>query len=204
MATKSRIQKVPRLLRHRDLKRVDRAYVTLSRRRVYIGTWGDPDVKARYDALISKWLANDREIPDVLPLWESDWSGNGQATSEDPGTTVGELVELFTAWAARYYRRTNGTTTGEHVNLEIASRPLVELFGGAHAAQFNTKHLGLIREQLLDLKFPKTGKLRLSRKVINQRIQSIRRIFRWGEEEGLVPEGKTAHLATLKHLKPGR
>lgn len=74
--------------------------------------------------------------------------------------------------------------------------PVYEQLADLPAGDFSTAALEVVREQMIT-----SG---LSRKVINGRINRIRRMFRWAEAKGLIPLDRSAHLATLDVLKKGR
>ncbi len=134
----------------------------LNGRRRYLGEWGDTEVQVSFDRLVAEWLAAGRQVIVEEP------SGT---------TTVTELVRRYKAHAEAYYRRADGTETGEATNVDHSLRPLAHLFGPTCVDDFTTKELIVVRASMIA-----TG---LARKTINQRAGIIRRAFRWGEGEGL-------------------
>jgi integrase len=154
-------------------------YEAGKRRRVYLGAWGSPDSKRRYRDVISTHL--------------------GERLPEAPSTreiTIEELVGRFLFWAESHYVK-HGRPTGEWSNMKDAAAPLLELFRDEPAAAFGPKKLRMVRDQMLQT-------ARFARRTINSRIQRVRRIFRWGVAEELVPARAWDSLRTLLPLQRGR
>lgn len=91
------------------------------------------------------------------------------------------MDELFLAYwnyAKNYYVK-GGSPTGELANIRDAARPLTELYGRTQASDFGPRSLEAVQTAMI-----RRG---LSRKVINARINRVRRIFKWGVSKELVP-----------------
>ncbi len=154
------------------------AVVTISGHDVYLGPWRSKASRLEYDRLVAEWLANDRR-----PVVPQD------------GLTVVELLAAFWRFAKSYYVK-NGRPTGELENYRYALRPLKNLYGSTLVEEFGPKRLKTLRARLLDRD--------LSRGVINARVQKIKRVFRWGAAEELVPTEVYQALAALEGLKKDR
>jgi integrase len=174
----------PSLRRHKPKQR---GVVTLNGRDHYLGHWPDgkrkppADVQVAYDALIAEWLANGRR-----PIGE-----------QAPALSVSELILRF--WeqhAVKHYRHADGTPTGELDNFKHSLRPLRELFGRIPAEEFTPLKLKAVRQRMID-----GG---LSRKVINQHVGRVRRVFKWAVAEELVQEPIYRALMAVEGLKAGR
>ncbi len=109
--------------------------------------------------------------------------------------TIAELLERFWAWADGYYIKA-GKPTGEISNLNYALKPLRELYGQTLAVEFGPLALEAIQRHFIVAD--------VSRKVINQRIHKIRRVFRWGLRKELIPPSVVQSLAAVDCLKKGR
>jgi len=79
----------------------------------------------------------------------------------------------------------------------LALRPLSVLYGNHRVDQFGPLALKAVREEMV-----RSG--RLCRNTINERIQTIREVFRWGVENELVEETIHRALMAVKRLEAGR
>ena len=86
--------------------------------------------------------------------------------------------------------------TSELGDYKLSLRPLRELFGPTPAGEFSPLKLKAVRQRMID-----AG---LSRGVINQRVGRIKRVFKWGVSEELVPESVYRALLAVDGLKAGR
>ena len=182
---------VPTLTRH---KATNRAVVRLSGQDHYLGPWPagqeqpDPDVRAAYDRLIAEWLAGGRR-----PLRQPDRTPGERAPA---GPSVNEVLLSFWRHAEVHYRRDDGTPTSELADYRLSLRPLRAMYGTAPAAEFGPKKLAAVREGMIASD--------ISRKVVNQRVDRIKRVFKWAASEELVPVAVHQALRTLSGLQAGR
>lgn len=165
---------------YRHHKPSGRAVVTLNGKDFYLGTWNSAESREEYGRLIAEWLSNGRQLPDVVPL--------GQLT-------VVELLAAYLEFAKTYYVR-DGAQTSEYVSVKHVMKPLKKLYGGTMVKDFGPMALKAIRQVMLD------GDI--CRPEINRRILRIRRIFRWGVENELVPPLVLEGLRSVSPLKKGR
>src|SRR5438128_917632 len=83
-------------------------------------------------------------------------------------------------FAATYYRDSAGHPTREIVNIKAALRPLEALYSHAQANDFGPVALKAVRQEMIEDN--------LSRRVVNQRIGIIKRMFKWaGSEQIILP-----------------
>jgi hypothetical protein len=108
---------------------------------------------------------------------------------------VSELILRYLDFASGYYVK-HGRRTGEFDNIRCALRILKRLHGESPAGEFGPKDLELVRQAMIDAD--------LGRKTINGRVGRIRRMFRWGTREGLVPPGTYHGLTAVEGLKRSR
>ena len=146
----------------------------------YTSKWGTAEADERYDQLLAAWLANGRRMPSEMP---------------HGGYWVRDLVADFLEHADTYYRK-NGEPTKEVVNIKYAVKPLLYLFSELPAEGFGPRRLKVYREALI--------RQDLSRKLINQRVGIIKRIFTWGTSEEKVSGEVSAALRSVVGLKYGR
>ncbi len=168
---------LPKYRRH---KASGQAIVTLDGKDFYLGTYGTKSSKVEYDRLIAEWLANGRRLPQV----------------DQVSTSMEELLAAYWKHAERYYVGLDGKPTNELASYRQAMKPLRALYANTPAANFGPLALKTVREQ-----FIANG---LARKHINQKIGRIKRIFKWGVENELVPPAVFQALQTVSGLKRGR
>lgn len=160
------------------------ASVRIEGRDIYLGPHGTPESRAEYKRVIAEWLANYKADPGKL-------NGNGQATN----LVVDELIAAYLDFAKSYYVK-NGALTGEYRNIGDALRPLTTLYGRTRVADFGPSSLKAVRQAMIDAD--------LCRRTINNRINRIRRVFKWGVESELVPAEVLHALQAVAPLKLGR
>lgn len=161
------------------------AVVTLSGRDHYLGEHGSPESLEAYKRLISEWTAAG---PAVV-------SANVAATSPGNDLRVCELLAAYYEYANQYYVK-DGKPTGETGNIKDATRPLQTLYGMTAVSEFGPTALKAVRQHMI--------KAKLSRTVINGRINRIRRVFKWGVENELVPASILHGLQAVGALRHGR
>lgn len=110
--------------------------------------------------------------------------------------TVDELAILYLQHADQYYRKPDGTSTGEIVNVRIALRHAVQVHGRTRVRDFGPKALKEVRQSLIV-----AGMVRTS---INIHVSRIRRMFKWGVAEELPPEAIWNALRAVDGLRQGR
>ena len=155
------LHKLPSYRRHSTR---DSAFVVIAGQRIYLpGRFGSEESKAEYRRLCAEWIVQDRPSTPRPPM--------GQLT-------IVELMIQFWRHCERHYVK-NGEPTDEQAGIRLAIRPLRELYGSTPAAAFGPLKLKAVREQMIA-----QG---LARTTINQNIGRIRRMFRWGASEELVP-----------------
>jgi hypothetical protein len=151
----------PGLPSYRRHKPSGQAVVTLNGRDFYLGKWNTKASRAEYDRLIREWLAAGRSLP-----------------PDDGSLTVAELALHYWKFANRYYRK-DGRPTAELAGIRVALRILRTTYGATPVADFGPRKLKALQTQMVDLD--------QSRTYVNANTHRIRRAFRWGVAEELVP-----------------
>lgn len=158
--------------------------VRLSGRDIYLGRFGSPESKVRYQAVIADWLKGDAK---VTPPRES------VRLAKD--LVIDELIVAYVEFAERYYVK-NGAPTGEVANIKDALRLPSEHFGSRRVSSFDPSCLRAVREKMIV-----AG---LCRNVINARVNRIRRMFKWGVEHQMVNASVLLSLQCIAPLRQGR
>jgi integrase len=150
----------------------------------YLGTYGSPESWEKYHRLLAERLAvkSDR-LSFPRPA----------ATSE---LSINELLNAFRVFAEGNYVK-DGKPTQELSEMKWAAQPLRALYGHTPATEFGPLSLKAVREHM-------TSVQGLSRNVANHRIGRIKRIFKWGVSEELVPGSVLEALRSVDGLRYGR
>lgn len=117
---------------------------------------------------------------------------NGTA---DAGVSVNELILAYLPHAESYYRK-NGRPTSELPLICDALKLLRQHYGMTPVGEFGPLRLKTLRKKLIA-----RG---IARKSINQRIGRIKRLFKWGVENELVPPSVHHGLSAVAGLRKGR
>ncbi len=158
-----------------------RAFVRIEGNDIYLGFHGTKESKAEYDRVISEWLANGRHLP--------------QTENRQNVLSVDAVCDAYLDYAQVYYRK-NGKPTDEIYKIISSSRLLHEHCGTIPAANFTRQSLLAIQE--------KASVSGLKRCTVNERIERIKRIFKWAANRGHVPASVYQELTLLEGLKKGR
>ncbi|MEM9702665.1 MAG: recombinase XerD, partial [Planctomycetota bacterium] len=166
------------------------ARVYLDGRHVYLGKHGSSESREQYARLIAEQFAG--------PSGSQSSSARGTASGPSAafGLSVNELLVAYLDFAEVYYSA-DGEPTRECRSVKEALKPLKELYGRTPAAEFGPKKLKALREHLVQVRD-------LSRKVVNARINRIRRCFKWAAGEELVPPSVFEGLRAVDGLRRGR
>lgn len=121
----------------------------------------------------------------------AEWrAGANTLTQPSSDTTIAELMAAFVRFAKGYH------SIGERDNYAFAMRPLKALYARTNVADFGPRALKAVRQKMIDAD--------LARTTINQRINRIRHVFKWGVENDLVPPSILQKLQAVAGLRYGR
>lgn len=182
-------RKAPRTPKYRHYKPKDLAVVRIEGHDQYLGKYGSPESRERYDRLIAEWLSNGRTLPPRCG------GSNSRSCSASSGLSMDELLLAYWKFAQGYYVKT-GKPTDHIYAVRQALRSLRELYGRTPATDFGPLALRAIQDKLV-----RSG---LSRGTINDRVKKIKQIFKWAASRELVPITVYQALATVPGLKKGR
>lgn len=154
-------------------------YVRLNGRMHYLGKHGNPTNRQRYNALIAEWEANGRQLP--------------VAADE---ITITELVVKYFEHCKGWYRKPDGSPTTMLDCVRLALRTIRKLYGSIPAHDFGPTQLRTLRDSMI--------RDDLSRSVINARIGTVKRMFKWALSHELVEADVWNRLLAVESLKRGR
>jgi len=117
--------KVPKYRRHKK----NYARVVLNGREIHLGVYGSPESKVMYEREIAQWLQVGRKTPKPK---------RQKLTLEVGRVSIVEMAVHYLEFAIGYYRRPDGTPTGESDNVKDALRPLRRLSGDFAGGRLQT------------------------------------------------------------------
>jgi integrase len=156
------------------------ARVIIRGRQHYLGPYGSEESREKYGRLIAELAAGGR--PDQ---------------AHDPGAKllVVELVARYWDFAQGYYRK-DGRPSAHLDAVRRNLRLLRQLYAHTPAGDFGPLALRAIQQKLI-------GE-RKCRTYINATCDIIRRVFKWGVSQELIPPSIYQALATVPGLRKGR
>ena len=116
----------------------------------------------------------------------------GAAPARDE-LTVQELADRFIEHALTYY----GAGSGEAGIFGYALRHVLALYGSLPAKEFSPLKLKAARDRVVERET-------WTRKTVNEYVQRVRRVFRWGASNELVPSETYQSLQAVEGLRKGR
>ena len=156
------------------------AFITLDGCDIYLGPHGTKASRQEYDQVVAEWIANGRSLP---------------GSSTKAGLSVNQLALRYLKFASSYYCK-NGKPTDSVAGAKVALRFLCKSHGRTAACDFGPLALAAIRNTMIEAGH--------SRVYINNNVDRIRRTFKWGVSQELVPVTVHQALTTLPGLRRGR
>ena len=153
------------------------AYICIDGKDVYLGKWKSPEAEQEY-----KRLVLEQHLTGTLKKNE---------------VVINVLIAKYLEFVETDFKSRWEQVDGRIKRVTVALRPLAALYGTHRVEQFGPLALKAVREEMV-----RSG--RLCRNTINERIQAIREVFRWGVENELVQETIHRALMAVKPLEAGR
>ena len=150
----------------------------------YLGAYGSTASRQEYARLIAERYRPGGQVQEKQPA------------GEYPDLSINELFVRYLDFATKYYAK-GGVPTGEGENVKYAMRSVRALYEHERASEFGPLALKAVRQYMIDQQ-------KLSRGVINSRINRIRRIFKWAVSEQLIPPSVLEGLRAVDGLRRGR
>lgn len=186
------------------------ARVRLNGDTIYLGVFGSEESKRKYAALIAEYSAG--------AIFD-----DGAPATVNSDISVSELILSYLKFAKSYYVK-NGEVTDEYECLKSAVRDLNALYGGTPVNPvlgansrplvgqegFGPIQLKAVRELMIQPRQKKIGRssktiqIQWTRRYINQSINRIRRMFKWGVEQNIVDPNVLLKLQAIAPLTAGR
>lgn len=179
------------------------ARVTIKGRDFLLGPYGSPESHAAYKTKIAELMA--APSPEALVVKAND-------------LTMAELCLAFLDHAEEYYHAST-----EFVNLELAIKPVSELYATLPAVLFGVKEFRTVREWWISRETvskprkarskkeaariasePPKPPRKCSRQYINKQMKRLLRVIKWAVGQGIIPPAIIEALRCVEPLKRGR
>ncbi|MCC6416785.1 MAG: site-specific integrase [Gemmataceae bacterium] len=177
----SRGNKLPSYRLH---KPSGQAVVRLDGKDHYLGAYGTPESRRRYEQILAEWLA---ARTGAAPPPPPDGSGY-------PALTVSDVLARYWQFAETHYVK-RGEPTRQLGRVRLALGPVRDRFGNLPAAAFGPKAL---KEVLAE--YAKAG---WTRGFCNACLGCVKRSFKWAVSEEMVPPSVWHGLAAVSGLRRG-
>jgi len=156
--------------------------VQLDGRVYYLGEYDSEESHRDYERIVAEWLVNG---------WRRRTLGKGRAGAQ----SINELLVDYLRHAESHYVK-DGKVTHEVANIKLAMKPLKRLYGDMPVEEFGPLALKAVRQAMIE-----KG---LCRRSINIHVGRLRRVFKWGVENELVPPSVFHGLQAVPGLRRGR
>lgn len=165
------------------------AVVTIHGTNHYLGPYGSPESYEKYARLIGEHFRAGQAPTSCIPLDCSE-------------LTVNELILRYWTGRAQVYYRKNGKLSDRQYHIRAALRPLRRLYGSTLAQDFGPKALQIVRDEIIREGQERRGGL--NRNYVNDHVGIIKRVFRWGAAQEVVPASVVQALETVESIHKGR
>ncbi|MCE9534764.1 MAG: site-specific integrase [Planctomycetes bacterium] len=165
---------IPKVRCHKGAAVID-MYDAGKRRTITLGPWGSRDADLELARILNEHKATDTSRSRI---------------------TVNEVLLAFIQHAEKHYVRADGSTTHEVSEYKLVVRYVRELYGHKNAADFGPLALKAVRQKFIEVGW--------CRSLINQRVNRIRRMFRFAVAEEMIPATALTALAAVSGLQRGR
>lgn len=129
-------------------------------------------------------------------LAELEAAPHRAVTPAPSSRTVADILLAYLDHAERHYLDADGNPTDEVRHVKTACRAVRELYADTPAESFGPLALKAVRQKFIDKRW--------SRKVVNARVERVKRVFRWAVAEELVPPAVYQALVAVEGLRRGR
>ena len=176
----SKSSKLPKYALHRAS---GQARVLVNGKHIYLGKFGSVESQQKCADIITKLASESLAAISDLP------------SGQFPDLTIDDLLLRYLQFARSYYCEA-GVPSKEYRCMTDAIKHLRPRYGTCSAQQFGPRKLAIVREDMI-----LQG---LARTVINNRINRIRRVFKWGVSMELISPSVFHGICSLEGLKFGR
>ncbi len=129
-------------------------------------------------------------------LWQTAIYAHSRPETVTEVTNIASLTAAYLRFVDSYYLTPEGKVTQEPDNIRYSLAPLTARFASLAVEEFGPLRLIEVRNEMIRLKW--------SRKLINQRIGRIKRMFKWAVSRQMISPIIYHGLMTVEGLKWGR
>jgi integrase len=157
-------------------------------------TWTDDAGKRHYKSFGRERTAARNRFNRWLVSWRND---HRVRTPDGEGPiTIARAWEIYHAHADAYYRRRDGSPTGEAQSTAYAMAPVLALYGAKCASDFSPRMLLAVRDEMVE-----SGSCL---NTVNRRVSAVRRVWGWLTEQELISASTWHALKAVRPLQAGR
>jgi integrase len=156
-------------------KQSGQGIVTLSGRDILLGAFGSPESREKYNRVVGEWQSNGRTLP-----------------APPAAVTITMLVSDYWKHCQTHY----AGSAGELDANKSALRLFRKLYGDTPAAASGPLALKTARDEMVRLGW--------CRSYVNAQTKRIRRAFRWGVENEMVPASVWQAMQAVAGLRAGK
>jgi hypothetical protein len=134
----------------------------------------------RHDVLLGKHgtVASRMAYARVIAEWEAAGRRLAQPVAVIADLTVNEMLAAYVGHAEGYYLK-NGEPTSQLDRVKRSIKPVRELYGLTSASNFGPLALKAVRERMVQSGW--------TRGYVNNCVGCVKRAFKWGVENELIP-----------------
>ena len=129
-------------------------------------------------------------------LWEAAVYKEHPLSNQVEVTNIASLIAAYLQHCDTYYMDENGKPTQEVWEIRYTLKPMTEVFAALKVEEFGPLRLIEVRDRMIQLDW--------SRKMINQRVGRIKRMFKWAVSRQLISPVVYHGLMTVEGLKRNR
>ena len=191
----------PRMRHH---KRSNQARATIAGKTYWLGRWGSPEAKLKFDRLLATVAGNAARQADPAP---SAVAAAAEADAPAPvGLTVGEVCNEWLSWLQASRPGVEKTNTWGQGKAACMALMTVQDMA---AANFGPKAFQAVRQVIIDTpvmyrrKDGGVTEKKRSRRYVNDLANRVCQIWRWAVAQELIPADKLAAIEAVPSLRKG-
>jgi len=157
------------------------AFVRINGKRIYLGKFGSPEAAQNYARCVAEWAISN-------------------ADPEQAGQPIGSIT--VDSLAIAYLDHAQKNDAGHYCCIRTCVKILLQLYSGITVSAFTPKCLTAVQHQLTQHIGAK-GKP-FSRQYCNELVHRLKRMFRWGVAQELVPPAVADALKYVRRQRTWR
>jgi integrase len=168
---------------YRHHKGTGQAVVVIRRKSFYLGRYGTPESRQKYERIIGQYLAAGRDVP--------------LKSAPRAALSIRQLSAAYLDYCGTYYRRADGKPTSEYGSIKSLLSKVNAVVGDLTASQLSPSVVEILRTKWVNDD-------KNSRKYINKQTGRLVRMYRWAVAKEMVEPEVWQRLKSILPLKKGR